>query len=125
MYQGVRDVAALICLVLSVPVLPPSASFAGLAAMLLALIQSYRTATGCTKGDKWRATDAPDPGLEKTRRESYPEEYANGYYHLLRSADLAPGQIKQINALGKNFAVFRPEDGGKACVIDAICPHMG
>lgn len=42
----------------------------------------------------------------------------------MESQELKVGQATSINCLGKNFAVFRSEQG-QVYVIDAYCPHMG
>ena len=59
-YQGVRDVSALICLVLAFPVISSEATIAGVAAMVLAVLQSYRTTNA---SGKWRASDPVDLSL--------------------------------------------------------------
>ncbi|XP_063231354.1 cholesterol 7-desaturase nvd [Bacillus rossius redtenbacheri] len=53
-----------------------------------------------------------------------PPVYPNGWFVLLESCDLLPGQAKHVPALGENFAVFRTE-AGEAHVLDAYCPHLG
>ena len=44
---------------------------------------------------------------------------------LLESRDLARGQVKQVEALGQNLAVFRGSDTGTVFVTEAYCPHLG
>ncbi|PSN31862.1 Cholesterol 7-desaturase [Blattella germanica] len=53
-----------------------------------------------------------------------PPVYPNGWFMLLESDDLSPGQVKHVSALGENFAVFRTL-AGAAHVLDAYCPHLG
>merc|ERR1719320_789676 len=53
-----------------------------------------------------------------------PPPFPNGWFVLLESRDLGQRQVKQIDALGMNFAVFRG-DSGKAFITDAYCPHLG
>lgn len=53
-----------------------------------------------------------------------PPVYPNGWFSVIESRDLLAGQVKSVNCLGKNLAVFRGEDG-KAHAVDAYCPHMG
>jgi len=53
-----------------------------------------------------------------------PPVYPNGWFALLESSQLKAGQVKPVDALGENFAVFRGTDG-TVSVLDAYCPHMG
>ncbi|XP_070614473.1 cholesterol 7-desaturase nvd-like [Erythrolamprus reginae] len=50
--------------------------------------------------------------------------YPNGWFRLLGSAELARGEVRNVAALGEQFAVFRGLDG-KVYVLDAYCPHLG
>ena len=45
-------------------------------------------------------------------------------FTLLESRDLGPGQVRQVDALGLNLAVYRGTSG-KVFVTDAYCPHLG
>ena len=47
-----------------------------------------------------------------------------GWFWLLRSADLKRGQAKAIEFAGRDMAVYRGADGGVRAM-DAYCPHMG
>lgn len=53
-----------------------------------------------------------------------PPVYPNGWFSLLRSAELAVGATTAVNALGQNFALFRDEEG-KVHILDAYCAHLG
>nr|XP_018667711.1 uncharacterized protein LOC100177386 isoform X2 [Ciona intestinalis]XP_026690558.1 uncharacterized protein LOC100177386 isoform X2 [Ciona intestinalis] len=53
-----------------------------------------------------------------------PPVFPNGWFRLVDSQQLEPGQVKQVTALGEHFAVFRSKSG-KASILDAYCPHMG
>ena len=44
---------------------------------------------------------------------------------LFESRDLARGEVKQVEALGQNLAVFRGDDTGAVFVTEAYCPHLG
>ena len=44
---------------------------------------------------------------------------------LLESRDLNRGQVRQVDALGLNLAVYRGSDSGNVFVTDAYCPHLG
>lgn len=56
--------------------------------------------------------------------EKIPTPFPNGWFSIMESQDLKAGKATSINCLGKNFAVFRSEEG-QVHVIDAYCPHMG
>lgn len=53
-----------------------------------------------------------------------PPVYPNGWFSVMESQNLRRGEAKSVSCLGKNFAVFRGDDG-RSHVIDAYCPHMG
>jgi len=53
-----------------------------------------------------------------------PPPFPNGWFSLCLSSELKVKEIKQVDCLGQNLAVFRGEDG-KAHVLDAYCPHLG
>jgi nitrite reductase/ring-hydroxylating ferredoxin subunit len=50
--------------------------------------------------------------------------YPNGWFNICYSHELAPGEVKPVRALGRDFVVFRGETG-TAHVLDAYCPHLG
>jgi len=50
--------------------------------------------------------------------------FPNGWYKIICSNELKPGEVKHINALGKEWAVFRTKSG-KPGLIGAYCPHLG
>src|SRR5262245_4085381 len=47
-----------------------------------------------------------------------------GWFWLMPSRDLAKGKAKGCTFAGREFAIFRGEDGGVR-VVEAYCPHMG
>lgn len=53
-----------------------------------------------------------------------PPPYPNGWYSLIESSQLKPGESKSLSALGEQFVVFRTLDYS-VFVLDAYCPHMG
>jgi cholesterol 7-dehydrogenase len=53
-----------------------------------------------------------------------PPPYPNGWYEIMRSADLPVGGAKSVYMNGHHFAVFRNANGHVA-VTDAYCPHLG
>jgi len=50
--------------------------------------------------------------------------FPNGWYKILCSNELLPGQVKYVSALGKEWAVFRTKTG-KVGLVGAYCPHLG
>ena len=50
--------------------------------------------------------------------------FPNGWFMLCESNELKKGQVIRKQALGKEFAVFRGEDGNVS-VLSAFCPHLG
>lgn len=53
-----------------------------------------------------------------------PPPFPNGWFVLVESRDLKKGQVKQVQALGMNLAVFRG-DSGEVYITDSYCPHLG
>jgi len=66
-------------------------------------------------------------GVSRDERSTkFPPTHPNGWYKLVDSDDLKPGDLKYVSLLGKEFAVFRETDGEKkARVLNAYCPHLG
>ncbi len=50
--------------------------------------------------------------------------FPNGWYRILCSNELKNGEVKHVNALGKEWAIFRTKTG-KPGLIGAYCPHLG
>lgn len=53
-----------------------------------------------------------------------PQTVAETWYWAFKSHELKAGQVKPLNFLGRELAVYRGEDGVVRAV-DAFCPHMG
>jgi len=53
-----------------------------------------------------------------------PPPYPNGWFKLLHSHELKIKEVKYVEILGQNYAVYRGEDG-IAYAVDAFCPHLG
>lgn len=53
-----------------------------------------------------------------------PNAVVEGWYWALRSKELKRGQVKPLNLMGKELAIYRGEDG-RVVAMDAYCPHMG
>jgi len=50
--------------------------------------------------------------------------YPTGWYSVGLSRELKGGQIRTICFMGEDVVLFRTASG-KACVMDAYCPHLG
>ena len=50
--------------------------------------------------------------------------YANGWFRMAYSDEVAAGQLKSLHYFGRDLVLFRDEDG-LAHVLDAHCPHLG
>lgn len=57
-------------------------------------------------------------------RGNLPPPFPNGWYCLAWSREIEEKGVKNVEALGNHFAVFRGENG-EAYVLDAYCPHLG
>ena len=58
--------------------------------------------------------------MGKSEREYYPE----AWYPVCLSKELAPGQIRRVEAFDSHVIVFRGKNG-QAGVVSRYCPHMG
>lgn len=72
--------------------------------------------------------DSPveDPMVAKKRLATYQKgaAYPTGWFRVLNSDELDVSQVKYTQALGRDLAVFRGEDG-KVRALDAYCVHLG
>ena len=50
--------------------------------------------------------------------------YANGWFRVSYSRELAVGEVKPLRYFGRDLVLFRDEDG-HAHVMDAFCRHLG
>ena len=62
--------------------------------------------------------------LTRTKIFNQPQSVVETWYWAMKSKDLKKGQVKPLNFLGRELAVYRGEDG-VARAVDAYCPHMG
>ena len=51
--------------------------------------------------------------------------YPNGWFRLLNSDELKPGDVKHVEVAGKQLAVYRGRNSKEVYVLDAYCPHLG
>ncbi|XP_034048140.1 cholesterol 7-desaturase [Thalassophryne amazonica] len=105
-------------------------------AALLALVWLYRLL--CSPLEVFRAIEDVGYVVEEGRSRAQvanevrrrrktgelPPVYPNGWYRVLDSHMVKRGEVKNVSILGEQVAVFRGQDG-KACVLDAYCPHLG
>lgn len=54
-----------------------------------------------------------------------PPVYPNGWFKVCNSWELKPGQVKYIQMLGLELALYRGEKSHKAYALDAYCTHLG
>jgi 3-ketosteroid 9alpha-monooxygenase subunit A len=50
--------------------------------------------------------------------------YPRGWFRVLFSTELGPGEVKRLTILGRELVAFRTESG-RAAVADPHCPHLG
>ncbi|KAF9429412.1 hypothetical protein BGZ76_001330 [Entomortierella beljakovae] len=62
---------------------------------------------------------------QKRRAGRFPPPFPNGWFKLAKSGDVKPGQVINVNGLGRSFAVFRGQIDEEIHVLDALCPHLG
>ena len=60
----------------------------------------------------------------KTRIFNNPECFIEGWYWAIPSHELKVGEVKPVNLLGRELAIYRTSEG-EAVAVDAYCPHMG
>ncbi|XP_037944865.1 cholesterol 7-desaturase isoform X2 [Teleopsis dalmanni] len=53
-----------------------------------------------------------------------PPPFPNGWYCILESSALGPGEVQSVSCLGEQFVVYRTKSH-EVYVLDAYCPHMG
>ena len=65
-----------------------------------------------------------DLPYDSKRRKNFPNPFPNGWFAISDSLLVKKYEVRSVSCLGKDFVVFRGEDG-KAGVLDAFCPHIG
>ena len=58
------------------------------------------------------------------RERTYPPPFPDGWYRVAESKEIKPGQVKHVQCLGEQIAVFRSETG-QISALEAYCPHLG
>ncbi len=64
------------------------------------------------------------PTSDAARLDSYPHPYPAGWYRLLDSRALQPGELRYFECLGRQLVLWRSDDGIPNAM-HAFCPHMG
>lgn len=59
-------------------------------------------------------TASPDERIQRARAATYPLRHPRAWYHLVDSAELAPGSSVEVDALGRRFTVERDPTGALA-----------
>jgi nitrite reductase/ring-hydroxylating ferredoxin subunit len=67
-----------------------------------------------------------EPHRVADRKKSYPAgaEFPRGWFRVLDSSELPRMRVKYVQAMGRDLAIFRGEDGKVRC-LDAYCIHLG
>lgn len=63
------------------------------------------------------------PTAAKQRRYDIPA-YSQGWFQIAWSKDVERGKLKKVRQFGREYTLFRGEDG-KVGLIDDVCPHLG
>ena len=61
----------------------------------------------------------------RARELTYPPPYPDGWYRLAASNEIRPGEVRHVQCLGEQIAVFRSKTDGRIGAVDAFCPHQG
>jgi cholesterol 7-dehydrogenase len=68
---------------------------------------------------------SPSSIYEEQRAATYPSPFPSGWYHLFDADELAPGEVRPLEVLGKHLVAFRGRRSKQIAVLDAHCPHQG
>ena len=63
--------------------------------------------------------------LARYRERSYPPPFPDGWYRVAASRDIKPGEVKHVQCVGAQIALFRGRKCGRIAAVDAFCPHRG
>ena len=63
--------------------------------------------------------------LTKYRELTYPPPYPDGWYRVAASREVRPGEVKHVQCVGEQIALFRTRTDGRIAAVDAFCPHRG
>ena len=63
--------------------------------------------------------------LTRYRERTYPPPFPDGWYRVAASGEIRPGEVKHVQCVGEQIALFRSKTGGGIAAVDAFCPHQG
>ena len=63
--------------------------------------------------------------LARYRERSYPPPLPDGWYRVAASRDIKPGEVKHVQCVGAQIALFRGRPSGRIAAVEAFCPHRG
>ena len=63
--------------------------------------------------------------LTRYRERTYPPPYPDGWYRVAASREIKPGEVKHVECVGEQIALFRSKTNGRIAAVDAFCPHLG
>ncbi|MFN6567770.1 aromatic ring-hydroxylating dioxygenase subunit alpha [Dendronalium sp. ChiSLP03b] len=66
----------------------------------------------------------PASSKRKPKTFNNPERFIEGWYWVIQSLNLEIGEVKPVNLLGRELAIYRGKDR-RVVTVDAYCPHMG
>ena len=59
------------------------------------------------------------------RERTYPPPYPDGWYRVAASGDVRPGEVRHVQCVGEQIALFRSAADGRIAAVEAFCPHQG
>lgn len=63
--------------------------------------------------------------LTRYRERTYPPPFPDGWYRVAASGEIRPGEVKHVQCVGEQIALFRSKTDGGIAAVDAFCPHQG
>lgn len=63
--------------------------------------------------------------LTRYRERTYPPPYPDGWYRVAASREIRAGEVKHVQCVGEQIALFRSKTNGRIAAVDAFCPHLG
>lgn len=54
-----------------------------------------------------------------------PPVFPNGWFQVIKSNDIRPGEVKKLIVLGKNLTIYRTKISKEVHIVDSYCPHLG
>ena len=59
------------------------------------------------------------------RELTYPPPFPDGWYRVAASGEIRPGEVKHVQCVGEQIALFRSKTDGGIAAVEAFCPHQG